>query len=141
MGAMRLKTIGVGVVLGLLLVGNGTAQTSAFSAAPQTVLDSLRAADGFPGAMAAVAGPEQVATAATGQADTEQGTPMAPDTRMLSGSTSKSFAAAVALHLAQAGQLELDAPIDRWLGGRSCTAAGRPATCRSSSTTPTTVLP
>mgnify|MGYP006267295959 FL=1 len=43
---------------------------------------------------------------------------MTPETRMLGGSTGKSFAAAVVLALAQEGRLDLDAPLARWLGDR-----------------------
>ena len=56
--------------------------------------------------------------AATGWADREDATRMTPNTRMLGGSTGKSFAAAVVLVLAQEGRLDLDAPLARWLGDR-----------------------
>ena len=83
------------------------------------VLDSLRGSDGFPGATAALVGPTTpLQAAATGWADREARAPMTPDARMLSGSTGKSFVAAVAVSLAQGGQLDLDAPIARWLGDR-----------------------
>jgi len=85
----------------------------------QGVLDSLRAADGFPGATAAVVGADETIQAfATGVADREDSTRMTPHMRMLGGSTGKSFAAAVVLALAQRGPLDLDAPIARWLGNR-----------------------
>ncbi len=83
------------------------------------VLDSLRGSDGFPGATAALVGPTTpLQAAATGWADREARAPMTPDARMLSGSTGKSFVAAVAVSLAQGGQLDLDTPIARWLGDR-----------------------
>jgi len=83
------------------------------------VLDSLRGSDGFPGATAALVGPTTpLQAAATGWADREARAPMTPDARMLSGSTGKSFVAAVAVSLAQGGQLDLDAPIARCLGDR-----------------------
>jgi D-alanyl-D-alanine carboxypeptidase len=83
------------------------------------VLDSLRAADGFPGATAAVVGPKGSLRAfATGWANREDAARMTPDARMLGGSTGKSFVAAVTLDLAQQGRLDLDAPIARWLADR-----------------------
>jgi D-alanyl-D-alanine carboxypeptidase len=85
----------------------------------QIVLDSLRAADGFPGATAAVVGPDGARYAsATGWADREDSIRMTPDTRMLGGSTGKSFTAALILDLAQQNRLNLDAPVARWLGNR-----------------------
>ena len=85
----------------------------------RTTLDSLRTADGFPGATAAVVSSDGPFRAiATGLADREDSTKMTPDTRMLSGSTGKSFVAAVVLALVQDGRLELGAPIIRWLGDR-----------------------
>ena len=85
----------------------------------QTVLDSLRRADGFPGATAAVVTPGGAEVAlATGAADLEDGVPMTPETRMLSGSTGKSFLAAVVLRLVQEQRVSLDRPIEQWLGDR-----------------------
>jgi D-alanyl-D-alanine carboxypeptidase len=85
----------------------------------QNTLDSLQVQDDFPGATAAVVLPDgTLHAAATGYADREEATRMPLDARMLSGSTGKSFAAAVVLALAQEGRLDLDAPIARWLGDR-----------------------
>lgn len=89
------------------------------ASAVEAVHDSLRAADGFPGATAAIVTPDGALHAmATGWADRENSTRLTPATRMLSGSTGKSFAAAVVLALAQEGRLDLDAPLARWLGDR-----------------------
>lgn len=85
----------------------------------RAVLDSLRRADGFPGATAAVVRPGGTLQAvATGYADRGDSTRMTPHMRMLSGSTGKSFVAAVVLSLSQEGLVDLDAPITRWLGDR-----------------------
>jgi D-alanyl-D-alanine carboxypeptidase len=85
----------------------------------QAVLARLRAEQAFPGATAAWVLPDgTLGTAAIGWADREAGVPMTPDARMLSGSTGKSFAAALVLSLVLEGRLELDAPIARWLGHR-----------------------
>ena len=116
------------VVVGVLAVGMGTvkrtaAQTdgdhSASDEPLRATFDSLHAADGFPGATAAVVMPDgTLQPLATGLADREDSTRMTPEMRMLSGSTGKSFAAAVVLSLAQEDRLDLDAPIARRLGDR-----------------------
>ena len=83
----------------------------------QVVLDSLRQADGFPGATAAVALADgRVVGIATGLADRERRTAMTPDTRMFAASIGKMFVAATAVSLAHEGKLDLDAPIARYLG-------------------------
>lgn len=110
------------VLLVLIGVTNTNGQTHVerpAAAQVQVTLDSLRAAEGFPGATAAVALPNgTIRSFATGYADREDSTRMTPETRMLGGSTGKSFVAATVLHLVQKGQLDLDAPIARWLGPR-----------------------
>ena len=114
----------VPLVLAVLLAlgggcGSETTSTDEGTARLQRTVDSLRAADGFPGATTAVVTPDgAVHTAATGWADREDSTRMTPDTRMLGGSTGKSFAAAVVLALAQDGVVDLDGPVSRWLGER-----------------------
>lgn len=86
----------------------------------QTVLDSMRARSGFPGATAAYVSADGASGAvATGWADVEAGRPMPPDARMLAASIGKSFVAATAVALAEEGTLDLDMPIGRWLGDRS----------------------
>jgi len=101
--------LAVGLPLAAADAGGPTAHTLA------TELEKLRADAGFPGAVAAVVTPDSAAQAAVGKADVEQDIPMRADHRMLSGSTGKSFVAAVALALAKAGRLDLDAPIARRL--------------------------
>lgn len=118
---MRWRGVIGTIVAGLLLASGAYAQVAsdAPDARVQTVLDSLRAADRFPGATAAIVRPDGTLRAfATGWADREDSTRMRPDARMLGGSTGKSFAAAVVLGLAQEGYLDLDAPLGRWLGDR-----------------------
>lgn len=85
----------------------------------QAKLDELRSAAGFPGATAALVFPnDAVFGFASGHADLEDRAAMPPDGRMLSGSTGKSFVAAVALSLAREGVLDLDAPVAEQLGSR-----------------------
>jgi len=116
---MRARTLLLATVL-LVMHGPVTVgQSAPDPVATRALLDSLRAADGFPGATAAVVMPDGTLHAmATGWADREDSIRMTPDTRMLSGSTGKSFAAAVVLALAQEGRLDLDAPLARWIGDR-----------------------
>jgi len=81
-------------------------------------LQRLRARAGFPGATAAyLQGDGKLHGFAIGLADRERNRAMPPDARMLSGSTAKSFVAALVLGLAQDGRVDLDAPIANWLGG------------------------
>lgn len=119
---MRLHHIVWVVIVGSLTLARVAPAQSALGTPAdwgRAVLDSLRVADGFPGATAAVVGPDGTLRAfATGWADRKDSTRMTPDARMLGGSTGKSFAAALALDLAQRGRLGLDAPIARWLAGR-----------------------
>ncbi|MGY6550244.1 MAG: serine hydrolase domain-containing protein [Roseinatronobacter sp.] len=86
----------------------------------QGVLDALRAGHGFPGASVAWTGPDRLVQArTTGFADPEAGLPVTPDTRMLAASIGKSYVAAVALALEAEGQLDLDAPVSRFLGAKT----------------------
>ncbi|WP_157995153.1 serine hydrolase domain-containing protein [Peristeroidobacter soli] len=104
-----------------------TAQAVAADPAPKApdkaaveTLDTLRKEYGFPGAAAAFKfadGTEIVVV--SGLADRETQAPVEPDSRFMSGSTGKTFAAATALHLAHDGKLDLDAPISRYLGERA----------------------
>ena len=75
-------------------------------------LAELRATHGFPGATAACAFAEgERAAVAVGLADPERGLAMEPDSRMLAGSTGKTFVSAAALQLVHEGALSLDAPL------------------------------
>jgi D-alanyl-D-alanine carboxypeptidase len=84
----------------------------------QSELDRFQKAGAFPGATAAfILADGRYAVCAAGYADKEQKVPMKADSRMLSGSVGKTFAAAVALSLAQEGKVGLDDKIEKWLGG------------------------
>ena len=116
---MRLLLIAIVLVVMQVPAVRGQAPSDPVAARGHAVLDSLRTADGFPGATAAVVTPDGALHAfATGWADRKDATRMTPNTRMLGGSTGKSFAAAVVLVLAQEDRLDLDAPLARWLGDR-----------------------
>src|SRR6188508_1370735 len=85
----------------------------------QEYLDGWRAAGSFPGAAVGVAfknGGEFALT--TGVSDRAAGTPVKADDLFMAGSTGKTFFAAVAVQLIEAGTLELDAPIPKYLGKR-----------------------
>ncbi len=53
-----------------------------------------------------------------GLADPRENLPVGSDTRFLSGSVGKTITALVAVQLAEAGTLDLDAPVSTWLSGR-----------------------
>lgn len=98
------------------LASLASAQTP-LAARLQSRLDSIKAAGTFPGATIGIALPDgRTIALATGQSDTTRDTPMAPRARMMAGSAGKTFFAALAVHLAREGRLDLDAPIARWLG-------------------------
>nr|WP_243451901.1 serine hydrolase domain-containing protein [Sphingosinicella soli] len=88
-------------------------RTAAFRAA----LEDARIEIGFPGATAGfVARDGTAVSVAVGVADTATRRPMPTEARMMSGSTGKTYVAAVTLALARNGDLDLDAPITRYLG-------------------------
>ena len=113
-----------GVLLAALLVGGGFAVAlSAQQAAPapalrlQAALDEWRVSAGMPGAsLGVVLKNGQVIGLASGLADRTAKRPLTPDDLLMTGSTGKTFFAAVALQLIEAGKLDLNAPISKYLG-------------------------
>ena len=96
-----------------------SAATEALRARVQTFLDTWRAGATFPGATVGVVLKDGTAFGvASGVSDREAGTAMKPDDLLLAGSTGKTFFAALAVQLIEAGSLDLDAPISRYLGSR-----------------------
>jgi len=82
-------------------------------------LAELHQAHGFPGATAAfVLADGRSGAVAVGLADLEAETPMEPNSRMLAGSTGKSYCMAIALQLVSEGKAELDDPLATWFGER-----------------------
>lgn len=82
----------------------------------QAVLDEAVANGSIPGAVLTVRLPNGATwSGASGLADREAETLMAPDTRVRIGSLSKMFTAVVVLQLVESGQIELDKPIATWL--------------------------
>jgi CubicO group peptidase (beta-lactamase class C family)/peptidoglycan/LPS O-acetylase OafA/YrhL len=82
----------------------------------QQILDETVADGSIPGAVLSVQLADGVAwSGASGVADRETGTPIAPDTLVRVGSLSKLFTAVVVLQLVEEGTLDLDEPVARWL--------------------------
>ncbi len=93
------------------------AAPSAVVARLQATIDSVRAAQRWPGVSAALVLPDgSVAAAAAGFADTVRKTPLTVNDRLLQGSVGKTYVAAVAMQLVAEGTLDLDAPIAKYLG-------------------------
>ncbi len=72
----------------------------------------------LPGMTVAVAGPARLTALAMGQANLETGDAMSVETTMLVASIGKTFVAGTVLQLADEGKIDLDDPIERWLGER-----------------------
>lgn len=88
------------------------------AAALQERLEAWLKKTGAPGVTGACAvDDERVFAAAAGLARLSPATPMPVEARMLSGSTGKTYCAAVMLQLVEAGQARLDDKIAVWLGG------------------------
>lgn len=106
---------------GALLVATGCAPAPAPAPEPlaarfQAELDRLREEHGAPGVTAAYLLPDdEPAVFASGSADPELDLPATVETRMLSGSTGKTFVAALALALQAERKLDLDDPLTQWL--------------------------
>lgn len=106
------------LILALCLLPAGlAAQPDPVAIRLQQVLDSLRAISRAPAITAGIVLPDGRAIAlVSGLADTATREPMRPDHRVLAGSVGKTWFAALALQLVAEGQLDLDAPVARYLG-------------------------
>jgi D-alanyl-D-alanine carboxypeptidase len=93
--------------------GHDPQRIAALATAGLALCEEMRA----PGAtLAAVLQDGSLIRTAVGFDNVFTHTPMTADRRMLGGSTGKSFVAATALALAAEGLVDLDAPVERWLG-------------------------
>ena len=81
------------------------------------MLEEGRQQHGFPGACLAFVLPSgETGAVAVGYADEQENQPLDASSRMFSGSIGKTYVAAVALQLVDAGKLELDQNISEYLG-------------------------
>ncbi len=108
----------------LALVLSTALRASAPEGSIKEFLDSEMPASGMPGvAYAVVADGEITSMGARGVARIGGDRKVTPDTAFLTGSISKSFTALAVMQLVEAGRIDLDAAVSRYLDGFS----GRPA--------------
>lgn len=85
----------------------------------QAFVDEWRKAASFPGiSVGVVLADGSATTVVSGVSDRASGTPITDRDLLLAGSTGKTFVAAVALQLIEAGSLDPDALVSRYLGDR-----------------------
>lgn len=92
-------------------------QPAALVAATTARVEADVAADRFSGAVLIAKAGKPIFTGAYGLADREAKTPVTADTQFRYGSMGKMFTAVAIFQLAQAGKLDLTAPIGRYLPG------------------------
>ncbi len=123
----HLKCVGsVGPAVLVLMTAAGLAaqtatapDTAALRGRLRSALTAMHAAADFPGATAAVTLADGTTLAlAVGYSDSTRRVVMRPSDRMLQGSVGKTYFAAVAMQLVSEGELDLDAPVSRYLGDR-----------------------
>jgi D-alanyl-D-alanine carboxypeptidase len=117
------------------LLGPGTAAAGGPGPvhALQPELDALVTDQGFPGALAAVRGPDgRVHDLTAGVGDLATGAPVPVDGQVRIASNTKTFVATVVLQLVGEGRVELDAPVETYLPGlvRGPGGDGRTTTVR-----------
>lgn len=92
---------------------------AALSRAPSESIEDLIATElpgsGAPGVAYAVVEGDEVSSGAHGEVLAGSGRPVTADTLFLIGSISKSFTAMAVMKLSEAGKVELDAPVSRYL--------------------------
>jgi D-alanyl-D-alanine carboxypeptidase len=115
---MSLRIAVIAVALSASLAGQQAAPaTRALRDRVQAYLDEWRAAATFPGASVGIVLKDGTSFGVvTGVSDRTEGTPMRVEDLLLAGSTGKTFFAAVAVQLVEAGKLALDAPVSTYLG-------------------------
>lgn len=119
--------VAASLILSMLLVTGPAAQTGAGFRKPselakqiQSRMTELRAAGGFPGINIGVAEAGGKSwSVSIGYADMESAKALKPESRMLAGSIGKTFVSAVTLQAVEEGLLDLDAKIEKWLGGEA----------------------
>lgn len=114
------RLIGLSLLISTAAAAEPRALDEATIGDVQARLDTAISAYALPGATAAIVTDDgQRVSFSAGFADKEIARAMSTETRMMSGSIGKMFAAAVAVSLVKDGLLELDAPISKWLGETS----------------------
>ncbi len=111
MGVWKQGAAWLGVLLALLLGVQAQAQVPLI----ETYLDDAFPASGAPGMAYAVVKDGAVQSGARGEVLLGSGEAVTPDTPFLLGSISKSFTALAVMQIVEAGEVELDAPISRYL--------------------------
>ena len=110
----------LGVHTGGLAVAAVAGEPSELQARIESRLREAWKESGLPGITVAVVMPDdQVFVAAAGWADVARSRAMPVTARMPAGSVGKTFVAAAILQAVDASVLDLDAPIERWLGGET----------------------
>ncbi|MFI0367486.1 serine hydrolase domain-containing protein [Actinomadura sp. 1N219] len=120
---MLRRVIAAGVV-GLVVAGTVTVPGATASASPddhrrlRQLIERIATEDGAPGAMARVEERDGRTTMIrSGVGDIETGAPIPVDGHWRIGSMTKPYVATVVLQLVGEGDVELDAPVDRYLPG------------------------
>lgn len=110
---MRREIFGVFVLM--VAVGGSSESAKAqpartdITAAVSEIVEVRRGYLKAPGVSVAIAGPgDRLLVVTDGSADPDAGTPVTPETRFMSGSTGKTFAAALILRLVEEGLVDLD---------------------------------
>ncbi|HEX5069428.1 MAG TPA: serine hydrolase domain-containing protein [Vicinamibacterales bacterium] len=95
------------------------ADISALAPRLQALVDQWRTTNNVPGVSVAIVHKDgRVQSLTSGVADRQSGRALAPSDLLMTGSTGKTFFAAVALQLIEAGRLDLNAPISKYLSGK-----------------------
>lgn len=104
-------------VTGTVFAGGERSHSEILESRLRAVLSEIVKQSAAPGGVSAVVLPDgETFAVAAGYADLSSRQLMKPETRMLGGSTGKSFVGALTLKLARDGVIALDQPISRWLG-------------------------
>ena len=112
----RLLTLVAAVLIFTPTPGAKQADSSALTTRLQGLVDQWRTSNNVPGVSVGIVQKDgRVQSLTSGVADRPSGRPLAPSDLLMTGSTGKTFFAAVALQLIEAGRLDLNAPISKYL--------------------------
>ena len=120
MRVLRIVSLAVAVVgAGVIGFAQQAAPAESLQTRLQTALQEWQAGANIPGAsLGVVLKNGQAMGLASGYADRGAKRALTPDDLLMTGSTGKTFFAAVALQLIEAGTLDLNAPISKYLGAK-----------------------